>query len=238
MRLLTVVLVLAATALDVSAGGIVVQKIQGEVSVRHGVTEEWQSVSVGDVLRPDVTMKTGKRGSAVLAVSTSTDTKMSRRIALPEEVIVELVDIRDLTPEELMLKLTMQKVRSSSYEWKNKELNIPHTTAVHGTDAAEAQGLATADLETGVLQLNGTRVLFENGFYSTCALRAMEVFRRFPALGSRFEHRVMVAESLEKANLRSEALNEYASLAEADLDAAQRATVAARIERLRKELGR
>ena len=48
---------------------ILVQKIQGDVSVRHGVAETWMKVRVGDVLRPDDTMKTGKRASAIIVTS-------------------------------------------------------------------------------------------------------------------------------------------------------------------------
>jgi len=35
-----------------------------------------------------------------------------------------------------MLKLTMEKVRASSYKWKEEELRIPDAAVVHGRTVA------------------------------------------------------------------------------------------------------
>ena len=229
--LVAAVLFLAVRA---TAGEIVVQKMQGAVSVRHGVTETWTKVAPGDVLRPDDTMKTGKKGSAVIVVPSST-AGASRTVVLPGEVIVDMSDIRDLSQEELMLKLTMEKVRASSYQWKSDDLRIPSAAVVHGADKSSNLNLSESDPATGVLELNGAHVLFENGFFATCALKAMEVFRLYPPLGKEFRDRMMVAEALVKANLRGEAVNEYGAIATLDgITSEQQALVHTRIEGLRK----
>ena len=218
------------------AADIVVQAIQGDVSVRHGVTEVWTKVTVGDVLRPDDTMKTGKKGSAVITVPTSqSGTAVARRISLPADVIVDMSDVRDLTQEELMLKLTMEKVRASSYQWKSDELQVPNADVVHGADRSSTQPLSASDPATGVLELNGARVLYDNGFFATCALKGMEIFRLYPPLGKEFRSRLLVAEALEKAHLRGEALNEYGAIAHLEgITAEQESLVHGRIESLRK----
>lgn len=209
-RMMTLVLaaVLSAAASGI-AGEIQVVKTSGEVSVRPGVTEVWTRVAVGDVLRPDDSMKTGPKGSAILAVRMDAGTV--KRITLPPEVIVDLSDIRELTQEELMLKLTMEKVRSSSYEWKEEKDGSAEASVIHGSNKGVLPS-AENDPAVGTMQLRGTRVLYENGFYSTSALRAMEVFRLYPALGREFSNRLLVAEALEKANLRGESLNEYGAM--------------------------
>ncbi len=217
-------------------GQIMVRKLQGDVTVRHGVTEVWSAVASGDVLRPDDSMKTGKKGSALLAVNLMKNgTPSSKVITLPPEVIVDMSDIRDLTQEELMLKLTMEKVRASSYRWRNQELQIPNASVVHGQNQAQGSTPGENDLATGELQLNGARVLFQNGFYSTCALRSLEIFRLYPPLGSQFENRLMMADALAKADLRSEALNEYTELSRAgNLSAQQSAVLRERIDGLKQ----
>jgi hypothetical protein len=215
------------------AGGIQVQRMQGDVSVRQGVTEVWTRVAVGDVLRPDDTMKTGLKGSAVLMVSMGNGT--FKRISLPPEVIVDMSDIRELSQDELMLKLTMEKVRSSPYEWKNEDLQVPNAAVIHGTDKSTSSAALENDPAVGLMQLNGTRVLYENGYYSTCALKAMEVFRFHPSLAGRFENRLLVAEALERARLRGEAINEYgAMLKMQSLTVQQRDLVQARMEDLKR----
>jgi hypothetical protein len=232
-RMLLAVILFAST--QARSGDVVIRKVQGEVAVRHGVTETWTTVASGDVLRPDDTMRTGKKGGAVIVLSTSAARGGAQKsISVPAEVIVDISDIRDLTQEELMLKLTMEKVRSSSYEWKNEELRIPNSAAVHGANRS-GDSLALPDPSVGVFQLNGARLLYNNGFYATCALKGMEVLRQFPTLGSVFDNRLLVAQALEKANLRGEALGEYgALLALEGLSAEQRNQARAGMERLQQ----
>lgn len=217
------------------AGEIRIEKISGDVSVRHGVTEVWTKAAPGDLLRPDDTMKTGKKGRAILVTTSSAEASAAhKRIDLPGEVIVDMSDIRDLSQEELMLKLTMEKVRASSYQWKQDELKIPNAPVIHGEDKRSAGALKENSIATGILELNGARVLFNNGFYATCALKGMEVFREFPPLAGEFHNRILVAEALEKANLRGEALSEYATIAAlGTLTADQETLIRARITSLR-----
>ena len=242
-RALTIAICAAVTGLAVagdqqegSRGTVLIQRLRGDVTVRHGVTDVWASVAVGDALRPDDSMKIGKNGTAVLALSMSKDgTPSVRRISLPPEVIVDISDIRTLTPEELMLKLTMEKVRASSYRWREDELHIPNTSVVHGRNEEVSPASRENDPRTGELQINGARVLFDNGFYSTCALKTMELFRLYPPLGTKFENRLMMADALSRAALRSEALTEYSDLSRLEgLTAKQKAVVDKRIAELKK----
>jgi hypothetical protein len=63
----------------------------------------------------------------------------------------------------------------------------------------------------------------------------MEVFRFYPALGRDFSNRLLVAEALERANLRGESLNEYgAMLGLENLTPEQEALVRARMSALKK----
>ncbi|MEK7670673.1 MAG: hypothetical protein AAB344_00435, partial [Bacteroidota bacterium] len=109
IRSMIVFLMLMLTA-AIAFGGeqITLQKAQGDVSVRAGVTETWTKAHAGDALKPDATLKTGKHSSAVLLLPFA-----NKKISLPPEVMVDISDIRELTQEELMLKLTMEKVRAS-----------------------------------------------------------------------------------------------------------------------------
>lgn len=219
-------------AAHASGGDITVQSARGEVSVRHGVTESWSPVRAGDLLRPHDSMRTGGTGAAVLSVPLATGTKT---INLPSEVIVDMSDIRNLTQEELMLKLAMEKVRGSDYRWNESDPAIPNAGVIHGSRKGPASGLTANELRTGRMQLNGARVLFENGFFSTCVLRSMEVFRMCPELSNSFEDRMMVAQALEQARLRGEALSEYGAIASLEgITAKQRTLVQEQMQALRK----
>jgi hypothetical protein len=235
MKIIVLILMLGvACGATAAAESITIQRAEGEVSVRHGVAEVWNTVAAGDLLRPNDTMRTGMGGNAVLLVHLDTDTA-PKRITLPPHVIVDMSDIRDLTQEELMLKLTMEQVRGSSYQWKNDGMWIPDAAVVHGANAAGSGPVSENNIQTGRLQLNGVRVLYENGFFASCVLRAMEVFRLYPALGGSFEHRLMLAESMEKANLRGEAIAEYGAVSRLEnLTPGQRQQVQNKLQTLRR----
>ena len=148
---------------------------------------------------------------------------------------MELSDIRELTQEELMLKLTMEKVRMAPSDWKTDELGVPGAAVVHGSDQSSEEPLAENDLATGTLQMNGVRVLFDNRLYSTCILRGMEVFRQYPALAASIPNRMMVADALVRTGLTGEAMAEYGTLAAMpELTDQEREVIAARIKSLRR----
>jgi len=235
MKMLAVVMVGALGIATACGGEIIIQKVQGDVQVRQGVTEVWHRVAAGDVLKPDDTMKTGPKGQAVILVPGPSAEQSPKRVSLPPDVIVDLSDIRELSQEELMLTLAMEKVRSSTYQPTNDGLNIPNASIVHGTNKAEGSSLAENALSVGILQLNGTQVLYENGFYSTCALKSMEVFRLYPPLAERFSARLLVAEALERSHLRGDALNEYGAMLKLPgITTAEESLLHERMDRLRK----
>ena len=228
------ILLVVATVSTALGGEITVRTLEGDVRVRHGVTEHWSEVAVGDVLRPNDSVRTGKTGSTVLELDRD-GSGTARTVSLPPEVIVDVSDMRTLTQEELMLKLTMEKVRSSSYKWKTDELRMPNAAVVHGQGSGTEEGLKENDQATGRFQLNGARVLFENGFYSTCILRAMEVFRHYPSMAESFASRLMVAEALVESDLRGEALAEYGAIARIEgLGEEERALVRSRMDAIKK----
>ena len=232
MKRLMLILASALLTAQASGEGFAVRSTKGEVSVRHGVTETWTPVGAGDLLRPHDSMKTGVAGSAVLAVAATTGT---RTIVLPPDVIVDMSDIRTLTQEELMLKLTMEKVRGSSYQWNDSDPAIPNAGVIHGSQKGAARELTENELRTGRMRLNGAHVLFEYGFYSSCVLRSLEIFRLYPTLTGSFEDRLMVANALERAQLRGEALAEYGAIAGLDgLTSEQRELVRERMQALRE----
>jgi hypothetical protein len=227
---LTLLLVLVA-----SAGEIVVQKIDGDVSVRKGIGEEWTRVATGDVLRPNDTIRTGKQGAAVIVVRWPSEQSHPKRVTLPQEVMVDLSDIRDLTQEELMLKLTLEKVRASTSQWKNDGLHIPNAGVIHGDDRSAPQPVATIGSQDGEYLLNGAKVLFENGYFATCLLKAMRVFRSYPALRENVDHRLLLAQAMERATLRGEATAEYgALLGSPGLTSSQQKLIELRLQELRR----
>lgn len=213
--------------LQLCAGQIKVLEVKGDVRVRHDVQQSWLPVRTGDILKPNDSMKSGKHSATTVL------TEKKKRVPLPENVIIDLSDLRMLTREELLLKLAMEKVRTVPQE-QNDEPAIPQATVLHGTEKVSKDIPHLGD-EQGHLQLNGTRVLYNTGYYATCVLKAKEVFRLYPELLKESEFRLMVASALEKESLNGEAIAEYASLLNEGLSPREQVTVQMRMARLKKK---
>ncbi len=207
---------------------IKVTAVKGEVFVRYGASESWLQVAVGDILKPTDSMKSGKHSSAVMTID---DIK---KITVPEQVIVDASDLRELSQDEFLLKLAMEQVRSVPLPEKD-QLNIPRTTTMHGSQKDTPNSLSST-LESGVLQLNGTKVLFDNGYNATGVLKTKQVYRLYPALTKQFENRLLVASAFEKLNLVRDALNEYRDLLKETTSPEQRSSIQHKVDELKKKI--
>ena len=205
-----------------------VSAMKGDVYVRHNVKEEWVRVAVGDILKPEDSMKLDKKSSATILI----DGK--NKLVIPELVIIDLSDLRSLTQDELLLKLAMEKVRNVPAKRDGGGLHIEKITTMHGTNKAETTTPSSIVSQTATLQLNGTRVLYDEGFYATCVLKTKEIFRQHPEMLTVYDVRIMVAGALEKVKLDGEALSEYLSIPTANLSPKQRSLVEEKIAQLKK----
>ena len=206
-----------------------VTMVKGDVQVRRGVSEEWVPVSVGDALKPEDSMRSGKRSSAKMTIDGG------KVLEIPESAIIDVSDLRNLTQEELLLMLAMERVRSVPQRERNNDFDFLMTTTMHGANKSSATISQPINLETGMMQLNGTAMLFKNGFYATCVLKTKEVFRLVPELSKRNDIRFMVADALERMKLPSEALSEYVSIPQEQLSPVQRLEIERKISQLKKQ---
>jgi len=128
-----------------------------------------------------------------------------------------------------MLKLTMERVAASSYQWKNDDLHIPNAavcTEVTSPAAVADRQRSRSEPFSGT---GRARAVIDNGFLLDVRV---EIHGALPALSShcvKFENRLMAAEALEKASLHGEALSEYTAMLQMEGYIHQQATVKERI---------
>lgn len=229
MKKIIFITVLITTIVSgVLAGDVKVIAMNGTASLRHGVDEKWNAVAVGDVLKPEDSIELEKQSSVVLLVDGS------RKLILPENVIIEISDLRVLSQEEVLLKLAMETVRSVPQRENTDQPDIPRMTTVHGANKEFKSTGTEISGETGLKQLNGTKVLYEHGYFGTCVLRTRGVTRLFPTLPTAIEARLRAANALEKMNLRLEALEEYIRIGKEELTPDQRSLVTVKVNELRE----
>ncbi len=212
----------------IASADIKIVTVKGDVRIRRGVTEQWVAATKGDVLKPEDSMKSGKKSSAVILI----DGK--EKVTVPELVIIDCSDFRRLTSDQLMLMLAMETVRLVPAGQHEGDVTIPRTTTIHGESQESLSAQAPARSSAGQMQLNGTKVLYDKGFFATCVLKAKEVFRLNPELMNMIDMRLMVANAFERMKLNGEALSEYRSLTNRKLSPEQHSIVDTKIGQLKR----
>lgn len=205
---------------------------KGEVYARHGMNEGWTAIVTGDLLRADDSIELNDESSATILYDGSA------KITLPENTIIDLSDLRVLSQGDLLMKLAMENVRAIPDRDVIRELNIQKVTSVHGEKKGEPARAFRPDSASGEKRLNGCRVLYRNGYYATCALRAKQVFRLHPHLAEDIDARIMVASSFEKMKLDKEAVEEYGAALQRSRAEEQKSALTKKIESINKKFER
>lgn len=202
-----------------------VKAVKGIVEVRRGVSEEWRKVKVGDLLKPEDSMRTGENSSATVEIETS-------RMVVPPMTIIDFSDLRQLSREDFLLQLAMENILAVPPRDRD-EIEIPSATVLHGANREKERAPVYSDETVGRMQLQGAKVLFDNAYYATSILKAKATLRSYPDLRSDFDARITVALAFEKLKLDNEAITEYSLLGKEDLPVVRMKQVQASLERLK-----
>ncbi len=226
-KIITVsVLIFVITALSFAQFKVLTTK--GNVKVRYGVSEEWKQLNKGDQINWADAVQTSLNSLVVIQIENQ------KKIVLNEKTIVEIADLRHLSQEELLLKLAMERILSVPPQERDNNLIPARATIIHGEKKSKMQPPISTDI--ALMQLSGAKLLYDNYFYGTCAIRIKEVLRLNLSMSNFIDYKLMMAVSLEKSNLLEEALNEYNCLPVEGLTSQQNEIVQKNIDRLKKKL--
>jgi len=227
MRLAIVVVCLLTLAVPLVAGSIVIRGVQGTVEVRKGVSEQWTVVSVGDVLKPEDTIRTGERSSAVLTVGPN-------RITIPDLTMVDLLDFRQISREDFLLRLAIQDILAVPNRSDDKVV-IPSATILHGNKKNERSPSDNLVSKTGTMLIHGARVLQDYGYVATSVLRIRSTMTLYPDVKNDLDAILALGGGFERLNLASEAKAVYTTILSEPIPDSYRKRVVAALERIKEQ---
>lgn len=222
--LLTVLIASFALA---SITTLTVERVDGEVQVRHGVEERWETVTAGITLRPEDTIKTGLNAAALLRRD---DGSIYR---VPAETVIDVSDFRGMDRDELLLRLAMEDMLSVP-DRIDDDRPVPRTTVLHGSPRSRVdEDAPAADLTLAKFRVNGARFLIEQNYRGTAVLKIRETLRLYPDGEYRIGAMMLAAESLESMELFEEAARYYKTVLDEDADPGTKRTAETRLERIK-----
>ena len=204
----------------------IVKKVKGDVKAQIGVSEKWQPVKKGEMLKSETTLMTNKNSGVVLVFG-------NEKFRIKNSAIVSLKDIKKLTTDDLLLALAMENLIDVPQKRKNN--NSPNT-AVYGSKINGKTKAVINENDFGIMRLNGAKQLAENGYVESAIIEAMETYRKYPDTKSLSNFRIYFADLLVKKSLYDEALSEYKKISELKLDKKEKAHVKEQVTFLKKKL--
>jgi len=115
--------------------------------------------------------------------------------------------IKNISREELLLKLTMEQIRKTPV--LNDSTKIK-STVVYGNRIVKSSEYN--ENEIGIKKFNGAYILAIRGFRESGLLFAQETMRKYPYVKNDIEKRLFFADLMTEFKLYEEALSEYQNL--------------------------
>jgi len=210
-----------ALSLTITAQIFKVEKVNGEVLVLKGTSENYSPVKAGDELSAKDMIITGEKAAVHLR-------KGTEKFILKNNSALNLNSIKKLSINELLLALAMEEIKAvpkkSNSEMKN--------TAVYGSSRNNSSLKNISPSGLGLKKLNGAKQLAESGFIESAILSAREIFRRHPETRKAVTERLYFARLFESLNLTDEAYNEYSAIYDLNLNPDEKRFVSAKLETL------
>ncbi len=225
MKQINFILIFFLCAAVIPAQGFKVEKVSGSAAILKGTSEEFTAVKEGDILEGTDLLITDEDSYVQLV-------KNSSRFILNSNAALNLMNIKKVSINDLILALTMEEIRNIPESKADNTKN----TAVYGTQESKSGSTAVNENVIGIKKLNGARQLAESGYRESAIIVAKETYRKHPVTKTRFDERIYFADLLAGLSLYEEALDEYNQVLHQDLTEKQKETVLNNVAKIKEAL--
>ncbi len=177
----------------------------GEVKVRRGVDEHWQTAAAGLILKEIDTIITGEAGEVILKIEDGLNFRLGAN------AILDIADLRKISKQQLYVYLTQQKLDNIEKRDEKTELQITNTSVVHGT-SQESTGENEPEVslkEMWIKERNGAKALYDQQFYPNTIIKLYRILSRYKTLEDCGETHYYLGKSFEALAQAGQATDAY-----------------------------
>lgn len=199
--IITAIFLLSQTISALAAARIV--KVSGDVQVRRGVEETWQPAAA-DLLLEDIdTIWAGGTGAATL------ETDAGGNFVMGPNTMLDIVDLKKITKQELFLYLTALKVQKITPPDEKPRLRIGNVSVVHGESKAETGADSSQASGYWLQEKNGARALYEQKYYPNAVIKYHKLLDVYQNQSDCGELHFFLARALESLENTGQAVDAY-----------------------------
>lgn len=187
-----------------TAAGVKIVKVKGEVQIRKGLDEQWQSAKNGMVLE-DIDTILSLDGEVVMQLAEDIT------FVLGPKAMLDIADLRNISKEDLFLLLMSGKVKKIDTGGNRQGIKVSNVTVVHAeSKLPKGTGQIKDDTEQRfIFALNGAKALFEQYYYTNAVAKLNQILNRFPDKDDCGEVYYYLGRSFERLSETGQALDAY-----------------------------
>ena len=180
---------------------VTVENLNGDVRIRRGMSETWESARQGEELDLLDTILTGE-GRVVLKRSDGST------FTLGSNSILDISELRSISRREMFLYVMSQKVQNIKTDGDSSKLQNPNVTAVHG-EKKSGQTVQAAKLDKWLLELNAARAMLDQELYPNSVIKCHKILNRYSDIHDCGTVSYTLGRSFEQLDEPGQAIDHY-----------------------------
>ena len=182
-----------------------IKAISGDVQVRRAIQETWQQARKDDVLKETDTILTGAQSHADIILENG------KVVQLKSETMLDIIDLRNITDQELFVYLMSLKVKKIKSTDANKKIRIGNVSVIHGASKSRTGTTAEepVDSNRSLQERNGADALYTNALYPNAIIKLHKLLVKYSHLDDCGELHYYLAKSFQAIQKKGQAMDAY-----------------------------
>ena len=208
-----IIFILLGALCRLAHSSVTIQSLQGDVRVRRGMSETWESALKGDELELMDTILTGEGRVVLMRSDGSTFT-------LESNSILDISELRSITRREMFLYVMSQKVQNIELK-DTTGLKAANVSAVHGEKRQMKEPLQNQ--EKWRMELNAARAMLNQELYPNSVVKCHKILNRYSDIHDCGSISYTLGRSFECLEESGQAIDHYQRALEQNLSCPQEA---------------
>jgi len=157
-----------------AAQQVKIETVKGDVKIRRGVEENWQTAELGILLEEIDTIQTGEKSEVILEIDSG------QIFTLKSNALLDISDLRKVSEKEMQLFLMSKKIGKIKHRKQKRPLRVGNVSVVHGLKAEDTKTAEKMfDKNLWRKETNGAKALFDFLYYTNAVVKLNKILSKY-----------------------------------------------------------